>query len=168
MSLHKLPNIPSWTLHSYKFREVCCDRLSPCGSACSLAALCPTAHGDRFLKCRQGGPATEALKVASKGLLDDADGAEAGLLPGRIPGSNSLMRPRSQQFPPGASTDSERCGPCLETSSLCDVCVAPAVEWCPFVARSRACVKSDFGVGAPERIVRPAEHCILWSQMACG
>jgi len=48
--------------------------------------------------------------VASKGFLDDPDGAEAGPLPGRIPGSNSLMRPRSQQFPPGASTDSERCG----------------------------------------------------------
>ena len=64
-----------------------------------------------FSNTPQGGPATEALKVASKGFLDDSDGAEAGLLSVRMAGSNSLMRPRSQQFPPGgASTDSERCG----------------------------------------------------------
>jgi hypothetical protein len=57
----------------------------------------------------KGGALTDGLRSGSKAFAEDGSGADAGLLPNRMPGSNSLMRPRSQQFPAGGSTDSERC-----------------------------------------------------------
>ena len=80
------------------------------------------------LSSSQGGPALDALRSA-KGFAEDPGGMEAGPLPNLmagLAGSNSLMRPRSQQFPQGGSTDSERC-PLSDLSLLAALTSAVAV-----------------------------------------
>ena len=78
----------------------------------------------------QGGQPLDVIKSASKGFADEAGGIEAGPLPNLMAGSNSLMRPRSQQFPAGGSTDSERCAPVARLLQTCAFNAASLLAVC--------------------------------------